>query len=257
MCAERPLTSTMASSSNSSERKWKLGLLFYVALILGVRFKTNPSPRVKWPSWDITGVNITVGDVLYSESSGNLAGGRDGTAKSRPSSSWLKRTDCPLGTLHQGVVKILRERGNAITDPSGDDSYTLPSLATRPTRRSMLRLPKPRSFSHETPPNVEVAQQIPVPLVSAQEGVELGSISQDGIISSARNETSDVFPLYPSAPSSNQSEAPPSASALPPLPASDNAPHPPTSKPPGPLKRCLRAIRKGLHRSKRKKLPPS
>ena len=29
-------------------------------------------------------------DVLYSESSGNLAGGRDGTAKSRPSSSGLK-----------------------------------------------------------------------------------------------------------------------------------------------------------------------
>ena len=29
-------------------------------------------------------------DVLYSESSGNLGGGRDGTAKSRPSSSGLK-----------------------------------------------------------------------------------------------------------------------------------------------------------------------
>ena len=82
----------MASGANSSERKWKSGLLFCVALIMGVLFQNsyldvrNQMVEVRYCRVDIAGG--TAGpDVLYSELSGNLAGGQDRMAKSRPSSS--------------------------------------------------------------------------------------------------------------------------------------------------------------------------
>ena len=91
------LTLATASSSNSTERRWKLGLLFCV---LAFRFKThNLAQGIKWLNWDITGDDIAVGDcgvgVVYWESSGNWARGRDGTAKSCLSSFGPKTDGLP------------------------------------------------------------------------------------------------------------------------------------------------------------------
>jgi len=57
------LNPTMASDSNSSERKWKVGLLFCVALILGVSFQNSYlGARNQMAELRHYRVNITVGD---------------------------------------------------------------------------------------------------------------------------------------------------------------------------------------------------
>ena len=57
------LTPTMVSGSNSSERKWKLGLLFCVALFLAFSFPNSDlGARNQMAELRYCRVNITVGD---------------------------------------------------------------------------------------------------------------------------------------------------------------------------------------------------
>ena len=56
------MTPTTARGSNSSERQWKLGKLFCVALIIGVSFQNSYLGKRNQMARDITGVNMTVDD---------------------------------------------------------------------------------------------------------------------------------------------------------------------------------------------------
>ena len=87
---------------------------------MALHFKTHVLAKgIKWPNCDITGVKMTVGDcgpdVLYSESSGNLGGGQDRTAKSRLSLSGLT-TDGLEGWEHWelGLILTLSQHGHEL-----------------------------------------------------------------------------------------------------------------------------------------------
>lgn len=124
----------------------------------------------------------------------------------------------------EDVVKLLLERGDVNSDSSDRNGLTPLSYATRSNYFGTIRLlSKQEPPSHETPQNSGSARQTLIPALRAQEEVGLAPLSQqESVIPAAGHEINKTVPLVnPDEPLSNQLEACPSSSILPPTHTSD------------------------------------
>jgi len=143
---------------------------------------------------------------------------------------------------NRGVVRILLERGDVNLNSSDRDTQAqlLPSALAR--HNSVMNPSSELSpLGHEISPNIDITQQVSVPVVSATEEVDLGPIPQRGrIIFGLRHDVTEIisFPHSDKCPP-NQLEAPPSTSALTPTLTPDTALNLALSQPSRPLKRPI------------------
>ena len=163
------------------------------------------------------------------------------------------------GSGHEGVVKMLLRRGDVNPDSSHRHSPTvLPPLlgALAGHNGAMSSSLELGPFTHQISPNIDLTQQISVPVVSPSQRVQFGSISQTrGISSHLRHGVTEVisFP-HSDNPPLNRLTASPSTSIPAPTLTSDTSPDPALSQPPWPLKR-RRAIPPLLYPCKRQHFP--
>ena len=159
------------------------------------------------------------------------------------------------GYGHEGVVKILLERGDV--NPNSWDKYARTPLwyAERSWNFDVMKLlSEPRPSSHQTSQTSGLRVKIPGPALCGEEGVELGPVSQQGVISDIRHASTAAAPLAPSDESPlNQLDVHPSAPPLTLISTSNTNPNSTTAKPPWRLKRHG-GTQPLLRRSKRKRL---
>ena len=148
---------------------------------------------------------------------------------------------------HEDLVKVLLERVDVNPDSPDKDDRALLSYAAGSGYEGVVRTRLER---------IDVTQRISAPPASAQDEPESGLVLQrEGITSNMGGEITEVIPLSPSEPLSNQLERPPSAFVFQPMPTSGTTPDPASLEPSKSLKR--RSPRTQPSRSsKRKRLPP-
>jgi len=161
---------------------------------------------------------------------------------------------------HEGILNTLLGRGDVNPDSSDASGQKPADYAQRFGHSGVMSLLSEHRPTVRKPPQPSAPTlEIPSPTPIGQEEVEPGPVSQQGdIIPNINLEVTEVTPLSPPAQLPlSQLNAPPPASVLVPILTSHAATNSAIIKPSRPKKHSITAIRKLLHRIKRKLFPSS
>ena len=154
---------------------------------------------------------------------------------------------------HEGIAKIPLEPGDVNSESSDNDGRTAPVHAKRSQKIDVVRLlSEPRPFDHKTSQTGDLALEVSSPAPSAQEEVDPCQVSQQqGIFPHIRHATTEAtsFPPLDQSPL-NQLQAHPPVSALAPIPASHVSLDSTISQDSTPPRDCMAAFCHILHRLK-------